>query len=722
MNWFRKLIVVSTVFCLIPLWTGAAEREYHVNIPRLPQPPQIDGIKENPLWKKAATLDSFTQYEPKEGAAPSEKTLVYMGYAQKNLYIAVRAFDSNPQAIRSCLTKRDEVHGDDQITFYFDTFRDRKKAFTFQVNPCGVQTDGVYKEMKRRRRGGGFQKIDKSWDTYFTTDARVDEKGYFVEMAIPFKSLRFPNRKTQLWGLQIKREIPRKNEEIYWYPRSRDVNGFLVQSGTLEISGDIEKGRNVEVLPVVTGRKERSKSFNPQAGLNLKYGVTSDMTLDFAYNPDFSQVEADMPQIDVNQRYDLYYPEKRPFFLEGKDIFDTPVELVYTRTIVNPQYGFKLTGKTGKYSIGVLSAYDETPPEINFSSQEDEPLAPSSRALVNVFRMKRDLFKESYVGFILTDKEAGANWGGLSENYNRVAGIDGHFKFNKYYRFTFQIMGSQSQKRNQKSGFIPAMNFKFNRNSRHWRLSAEYKSLPDAFEASTGFIRRRDIQSLSTRVSYAFLPQNKYIVDIRPSFEYKRIYNFDNTLTDEEFQVGGFISGWRGTFIYGGFTSRLERYEGIDFHKNSFRAHINSEPLSWLSGNISFSFGDGIYYSDNPYLGYKTSLGFRLTLKPLANLRAFYKFQNNRFFKEMGGEKVYDVNILSQRINFQFSRTLSLRLITDYNDYYKKLYNSILLSYVYNPGTVFYLGIDDNQIQDETGMYRIEGRYYFIKFSYWWRI
>jgi len=174
--------------------------------------------------------------------------------------------------------------------------------------------------------------------------------------------------------------------------------------------------------------------------------------------------------------------------------------------------------------------------------------------------------------------------------------------------------------------------------------------------------------------------------------------------------------------ILANFSSELERYEGIDFHKKTFRANLRSEPFSWLSGNISYSFGDGIYYDENPYLGYKTSLGIRATLKPLTNLRLSYNLRNDKFLKERGGEKEYEVNIISQRITYQLSRSVSLRIINDYNDYHGELYNSILFSYEYRPGTVFYLGIDDNQEKDDSGIFRSEGRYYFIKFSYWWRI
>jgi len=702
--------------------------DYRVIIPKFQQPPKIDGKLDNPIWKAGAVLEKFTQYEPVEGGIPSEKTIVYLGHDQNNLYLAVRCYDTNPKAVRACLTKRDQVEDDDEVSVYLDTFNDKKRAFVFRVNPCGVQTDGIYIEGRRRRRGGGGpDRIDKNWDTFFVTDARMDDLGYTIEMSIPFKSIRFPHSNCQVWGLQVKRNIRRKNEEIYWYPRSRDVNGFLVQSGTIQIEGHLNKGRNLEVMPTLTGLKEKGEKIGPEAGLNIKYGITSNLTADATINPDFSQIEADMPQIAVNQRYDLYYPETRPFFLEGKDFYDTPFELLYTRTIINPQYGAKLSGKMGGTTLGFLSAYDYNSPGISTpydDDDEDEEDGPIQRSFVNVLRLKQDLFPESYIGLIFTDMEMGESGQSITRNYNRVAGIDGHLKFLSNYRFSFQVIGSQSKVEDKdfESNFAPAMLFNLNRRGRHIHISAEYLHIPPDFEASLGFFRRKDIRSIGGRLSYAFLPMTDIIVDIRPSFEYKRIYDFNDRLTDEEVRFGFFASGWRGSHIWGGFGFSLERYEGVDYRKKGLRIGFGSQPFSWLSFGGGFGAGDSIYYDDNHYLGFKYSYNTRILVRPLTNLSLHYEFRNDTFYKQKGSELEYKVNILSQRINYQISRHLSLRLITDFNDYDKAIFNSILLSYELVPGTVFYFGVDDSQAQYAPGRYEIEGRFFFVKFSYWWRI
>lgn len=696
-----------------------------VDAVRFEQIPEIDGQLEPSIWARAFIIEDFVQYEPQEGAAPSERTVAYLAYDSKSLYIAVRCFDSDPKAIRACLTQRDKVMGDDEVTVYLDTFNDKKRALVFQVNPCGVQSDGLYTEPTGRSgRGGsmGFDRIDKSWDTYFRAAAAIDAEGYTIEMAIPFKSLRFPHAAVQTWGLQIMRSIRRKSEEVYWPARSRNVDGLLVQAGRFTIEGEIEKGRNLEIMPVLTGAKATGEKIDPQAGLNLKYGLTSDLTADATVNPDFSQVEADMPQVDVNQRYPLYYPEKRPFFLEGKDFYETPIELVYTRTMLDPSYGLKFSGKTGPYALGFLSVLDANTPDIDFPGAAPPDVAERGpKGLFNVLRVRRDLFSESSIGFILTDKEMGYDGESLTRNHNRVAAIDGLFKFAGHYRLSFQLAGSQSRMGEAETGFAPALALNLSRQSRHLQMSVDWTSIHPDFEAASGFLRRKDIHSLNARVGYSFLPQTSALISVTPSLNYRRIYDFDKTLTDEEKEFSLTVSGWGQSFFWMNYQDTFERYNGVDFKTRDWRFNLSAEPLAWLSGRLSLGFGDGIYYDDIPYLGYKSNWSAMVTLKPLSNVRLFTSFTSSEFFGERGGERVYAVHILSERVSFQVSKPLSLRLIADWNDYYRKLYLSFLLSYQLNPGTVFYAGVDDDREEDAAGLLRSKGRYVFVKFSYWWR-
>lgn len=737
----RWLYCIFSMCCFmltqLAIYANAGPRGENEKIPikvvRFERAPEIDGVLDNPIWSKAVPLESFTQFEPQEGRAPSEKTIAYIGYDDKNLYIAIKCFDANPKALRTNLTQRDRVMGDDIVRIYFDTYDDKKQAFVFQVNPSGIQTDGIFSEsMGGRGRGGGgggggmgfFDRIDRNWDAYFKAAAKIDEDGYTIEMAIPFKSLRFPDTQTQKWGFQIQRNIPRKNEEIYLFPRSRSVNGFLIQFGQLEIEGPIAKGKNLEIMPVLTGLDRKTpdlhQKFKPEGSLNLKYGITSNMVVDATVNPDFSQIESDMPQIDVNQRYALYYPEKRPFFLEGRDYLNTPIELLYTRKLIDPAWGLKLSGKAGKTAIGFLSVWDSTPSGIDIPGGGSTG-GTESRSFFNALRIRQDIYSESYIGFILTDKEMGLNGTPVTSDYNRVGGVDGSFKFLRFNRFSFQVVGSQSRVGEVRTEMAPAMTFNLNHNSRHLQISVDWSSIHPDFEATAGFIRRKDIHSFNSRLGYAFLPQNKYVISITPSFTYRRIYDYQWDKTDEDKEFSVFINGWRQTMAWVSYESAYEKYRGIGFNTWEMRMNLSSEPLGWIGGNVSRSFGNSIYYSSTPYLGYKTSWSARLNLKPLTNLRFLTTYTNNAFYKTRGGERVYRVNIISERISFQFSKPLSVRVITDYNDYYKKLFINFLISYELNPGTVFYIGMDNSRHEQTAGIIK-KDRTFFVKFSYWWRV
>ncbi|MBM3296157.1 MAG: carbohydrate binding family 9 domain-containing protein [Candidatus Aminicenantes bacterium] len=718
---------VFLLFLLLPAAAPAAQSpEFRIAIPELSSPPKIDGRLDNPLWDAAVRLENFTQFEPQEGAKPSERTTAYLGHDRHNLYIAFRCYDSNPKAVRACLAPRDQVRGDDGVAVYLDTFNDRKRAFVFEVNPCGIQSDGVFAEGGGggRRGRGGFDPVDRNWNTHFLAHAELDDQGYTVEMAIPFKSLRFPAGEKQVWGLQLMRSIRRKNEEIFWAPRSRDINGFLVQAGQIEIPGLIDRGGNLEIMPVLTGLAENGGALKAQPGLNFKYGLKSNLTVDATINPDFSQVEADMPQVDVNRRYALYFPETRPFFLEGKDFFDTPIEVVYSRKIIEPLWGLKLTSRMGRMTLGFMTALDEDPAPIDitgaYSNGAWESDAPLGRSLVSAFRLKHDLFSESFLGLVFTDKEMGPSTKNITADHNRVAGLDGHFKFLNNYRFSFQLLGSDSRVEGEGAGLRPAWSLNLSRASRHLNVSLDWTSIDPEFEAAAGFLRRKDIHSLNSRLSYSFLPQNDLLISFSPLLQYRRTYDFSRNLTDEEYSVGMFFNGWRQTTLWLNWQTGMERYEGRNFRGSEFRCFADSEPLSWLQAGLSFELGDGIYYSEDPYLGWKSELGVRMTLRPLASLRLALNLQDYAFYKERGGDKEYQVSIYSLRTSYQLSKPLSVRLVTDYNSYYDRVYLSFLFSYELRPGTVVYFGLDQDRGVDDTGIMRRD-RYLFLKFSYWWR-
>ena len=401
-----------------------------VRPPRILQAPVIDGRLDDAVWRDAAYLDEFVQRQPLDGAPATEATEVYIAYDSANIYIGAHVYYSQPNMLRANRADRDRPIADDAFLVYFDPFLDQQRAYVFGVNGYGVQSDSILNAQGRggglgRRSGfgggprsgpGGAPRGDFSWDALFETAGQLVDDGYVVEMAIPFKSLRYPQRAGNAphrWGFQIARTVRGKDESDVWSPVSRGVAGYLTQMGVIEGMTGLSTSRNLEFLPTFTAVRFGSldaatggfadRDIEPEGGVNIKYGVTSDLTADVTFNPDFSQIESDRPQIEVNQRFDLFFPELRPFFLEGAEIFQFrgPVNLVHTRTIVNPRYGAKLTGKAGNTTIGVMYADDA----VGGGLADPGDPAYGSSAQTFVGRVRYDLYSESFVGAIFTDRQ-----------------------------------------------------------------------------------------------------------------------------------------------------------------------------------------------------------------------------------------------------------------------------------------------------------------------------
>ena len=479
-----------------------------VRPPVVGQPPNVDGRLDDEAWAAAVHITEFVQLSPLDGAPGTEATDVFIAYDSANIYLAFHAHYTNPSMMRASRTDRDQARGDDAFTIYFDPFLDQQRAYVFTVNAFGVQTDAILSS----RGGGGFgggggrgpsgyfgpPRGDASWDTLFTSAGRVVRDGFTAELAIPFKSLRYPQRggtTPHRWGFQIARRIRGKNETVVWSPVSREVAGFLPQMGVLDGMTGLSTSRNIEILPTFTAfqfgalndtgqfTNDRAK---PEGGVNFKYGVTSNLTADVTFNPDFSQIESDRPQIEVNQRFALFYPELRPFFLEGAEIFQFrgPVNLVHTRTIVDPRYGAKLTGKAGNTTIGVMYANDEAP---GYSDDVIDRAAGQS-AQTFVGRMRYDLYSESYVGAIFTSRE-------FADSTNQVAGLDSNFRLGDTHSFGVRAVGTQDTDLDgvERSGFLLDASFrKSGRNLSY--VFAHYALSPD-FETDVGFVRRTDQRS-----------------------------------------------------------------------------------------------------------------------------------------------------------------------------------------------------------------------------------
>ena len=689
-----------------------AEDKAPLRIPKLSQAPKIDGVLDSPLWEQQALkIDNFLQLSPKENGTPSEKTVAYIGYDDKNLYYAFRCFDSQPGKIRCSITNRDNIIEDDWIVIFLDTFNEKRRAFSFILNPAGIQMDAI------RTEEGGNDNMDSSWDTVFYSDGMIDDQGYTIEAAIPFKSFRFPDQETKVWTMVLGRNLPRTGEVILWPTFSREIPGLLTQGGQFSIQGRVDKGKNLEIMPILTALKREGRKVDPEPGVNLKYGINSDMTLDLTANPDFSHIEADAPQIDVNLRYALRYSEKRPFFMEGMEIFKYPeIEMVYTRRIIDPAFGAKLSGKTGRFAYSILSSYDLHPSESlwdvhNGGGSKDE------NALFNIVRLKTDVFKESYVGFTLADKEIDGSW-------NRVAGFDGQLRFKNKFFFSFQAMASKSRDDERETSYAPAVYADASYFTKNWGAGAYIEALHPDFEASSGFVNRVDYRSAGVYTNLTLYPDRKFLNQVRLNLSIgQRDGYFSNVVQDRYVRTRLQLRFTEFNMLEAMVYSGMERFADIDFKRTYLDIESQFSFISWLPFNLFFITGKSINYDlEDAFLGYSNQYGLTMTFKPSKRLQVGTDFSKETFWRKWGGERLWDYNVVRVRTTYQLSKQLSLRAIVDYNHFYKQIFGSFLVSYVLRPGSLFYLGFDSNYNRTAFRHYDRKNYSVFVKFSYWLRM
>lgn len=462
--------------------------ELEVQPPRLDgRAVRIDGNLDEPLWERAATLTGFSQYNPVEGrpAGPDE-TEVLVFYGDDAIYFGIRARQARREAIRANLGERDQViFRTDWVRIMLDTYDDQRQAYVFYVNPLGSQGDGFWIEGLETTLPVPIDfNIDFIWDSagHLTSD------GWMAEVRIPYVSLRFPEGEEQRWGLNVAREARGLGYQWSWAPITADRTSVLAQGGRLVGMRGVRPRRLVEVNPVLTGKRigERQVGgdfergpLTPDFGANARYGLTRTLTLDATYNPDFSQVEADAGQIAINERFALFFPEKRPFFLDGTEIFNTPQRLVYTRAIVDPIGGAKLTGKVGSASVGYLGAVDQSPAKLGDVESE---------ALFNLLRVRRDVGRGSTLGALFADRSL--RDGSAS---NRVVGVDGRLLFGGRYSLTSQLAGSWTREGSAAgagAGFGPLVHLQLQRAGRSLGWDLRFENTHPDFRARSGFVNR----------------------------------------------------------------------------------------------------------------------------------------------------------------------------------------------------------------------------------------
>ncbi len=763
-------------------YRGAAS-ELEVATPAVEQADiRVDGLLDDPVWARGAVLTSFTQFEPVEGIPATQKTEVRVIVDADAIYFGIKAYDDDPSGIRATLSERDGfTRSDDYVRIILDTFNDQRRAYVFTVNPLGVQHDGIWNASGSSGRRGHFgDPIDANPDFLWDSEGRITDWGYQVEVKIPFKSLRFPEVPEQSWGLQIERNIQRNGYKNSWAPITRNVSNRLEQTGKLNGLRNLDPGLFMELNPVLTGKRVGAYSAeagglvrdDPGAdfGFNASYGITSNLTLDATYNPDFSQVEADAGQISVNERFALFFPEKRPFFLEGTEIFGMARQLVYTRTVANPIAGAKLTGKVGGVSLGYLGAVDEA-----FDASDPN-------TVVNLLRIRGDVGRSSTVGAVYTDRTV------AGDDYNRVVGADARLQLGR--RHTVTVLGATSLTRTPGSERRSAGRLLYTRVERAGRtfsFNAELEDTDADFRAGSGFFRRVGDTQFRSRVSYNWFGEPGALVQqVGPSLDLQGYWDHDEFWSGGGLKEGEIQMGWRVSFRdnitlwwnhkRSVFSFPAEAYEGLNVRRPDgtyapfrpdqglFENLPSTTVFLWVNkwervrGNIRYTFSETPIF-DRRYgvpveLADSRSGNLSLNLYPTRALAMEVGVRYTRLERKADGAEASNAWIPRVRAQYQFSRSLFLRGIFEYQSQEvaalrdpvtglplygctgefcaarqgsvsHNVHVEALLSYEPSPGTVFYVGYTREMEDAERFRFRdvrplADGL--FVKLSYRFRM
>ncbi len=704
---------------------------------------KIDGVLNEVIWEKCESAKDFVEIEPGDNVKAVVNTEVKITYDDNYLYVAFICYDDNISKLRANLTDRDKMYSDDFVGILIDTYNDHKQAYELFMNPYGIQGDGIWTK----------QGEEMNFDMLYDSEAKIYKDKWIVEAAIPFKSLRFPEKEEQQWGVHIIRTRPRESRtQFSWAKVSRDNSEFMGQAGILKGLNKLKKGKQLELLPYVIGSQfgyrddpydEKSVFTNEKLkgdlGIGIKYGFTSNLTGEITFNPDFSQVESDAAQIDVNSSSAIFYPEKRPFFLDGGNIFNSYVNVVYTRMLNNPLYAAKLIGKIDDVDVGYLMGYDQNTTYIIPSKYGSSVVSTDLKSFGNALRLKKSINGGSFIGLIATDRETG-------DAYNRVAGFDGSINFWKNYYLNFQALGYFTKELNDpniyddstpinKKGNDAGFNgekysnfggtFALVRSARHWNAEVFLNIAPPEARRELGFMSRNDFRELGSWHSYVIYPKNSIFLRIEPSVNGGFQYDYDNRIKEQWLSPQFYVQLKHQINASGGFLAvNNENYYDV-YHKNVHRGWINFNinTSSLATGGGFFELGKYIVRFEEPsYVGWGWNAEAWLTIKPLSNLVMENNYSYFELSKEKGGEKLYTGYIFRNKTSLQFTKKFFLRLVVQYDSFSKSFDIDPLLSYKWNPFTIFYIGSTHNLADvgssPNHGRFRETRRQFFAKFQY----
>lgn len=736
-----------------------------VTIPRVEEAIEVDGRLDEAVWARAARLVGFSQYQPVDSRPAEEQTEILVWYSPTALHFGIVAHDRQPGTIRATVADRDNLTRDDTVTIYLDTFNDKRRAFFFTVNPLGMQEDGVRSEgaFNAGTMFGGM--TDKNPDYQWDSKGRVTEDGYVVEVRIPFKSLRYPGTGPQRWGVNVERKVQRTGYLDTWTDVKRASSSYLAQAGAIDGLHDMKRGVVTEIQPFITGANNGAigasgefsrggTDFNP--GVNLRLGMTN-VSVDATVNPDFSQVESDAGQVTANQRFALFYSEKRPFFLEGIELFSTPNQLVYTRQIVSPIAGGKVTGKFGKVGVAFLSAKDKE---------------ENGGAFFNIARVRRDLGSNSTMGVTYTDRTADGE-------YNRVLAADSRIVFKKLYYVQGQVGRSWTELPgsgvNSTSSTGAVWLAEFDRTGRAWGFNYNLSGFGRQFSTRSGYVPRNNIVQFhaSNRLSL-YGSRGSLIEQFTMFLGPQRIWRYDDFGHDSAIEGGDSVNlmfnlrkGWS---IRSTLERDFVRFDPADYALYEIAAPDGRKPFQVpdeLSGLFvrSLSVSTPTYRIFNASVtarradvaifpeaseGRETNIQATIGARPTASLRLEASQVYSRITRARDGGEFARTVIPRVKMEYQPNRALFFRVVGEYRSQRQDvLYDpwtgttrlvvsgvpvgaamsnglrlDFLLSFEPTPGTVAFFGYGSSLATDRTlSLYdlRRQNDGFFVKLAYLFR-
>lgn len=703
-----------------------------VEVPSTTNAPILDGRLDEPCWAAAASLDLAWEIEPGDRTPAVAATTCLITHDRDHIYVAFRAFDSDPAHIQANLADRDGAFSDDWVGIVIDPFADRRRAFQFLVSAAGVQMDLTWSET-------ADEPDDPSWDADWSSAALIDSLGYVVEVAVPFGSLRFEaSEGEQTWGVLAYRHHPRSLERLTCSsPLDPNVGCELCQATDLVGFRGISAGRNLELNPTYTvSRTDMRRDFPDgdltagtpvwDLGLSARWGVTPNISLDGALNPDFSQVESDELQLDVNTRYALFYEEKRPVFLEGADIFETSVSAVHTRMVVSPEWVVKASGKNGRDAVGAFVARDTWTNLMEYAGGRSRLQTLERDNTSAVLRWRRDVGEESTVGAVITSREAAGY-------RNTVGGLDAVLRLAPSHALDVQVLASRTIYEGDREG--SDVSLLYSHDSRDWSWLAAWERVGRDFRADMGYIPRVDMEQRDLGLWRSWWrPAGRGAHFIGLGIHGTEIRDTGGQLTDRQVQAELNMMGPRQSRLWLAVDRLRERFAGDDYDQTILQGKVGARPFEQLKGWLMFWSGDEIDY-DHGRPATDWGFGPGLTWTPSPRLEIVSSWIRTAL--SAGGGRMFAADLVDARVQFALTRRTHLRWTvqaqlfdfdpTRYDDpgavpeEYREIFSQLLFSFRASPETVVFVGTTDHHLGDHLTPSTVHDRTYFLKVGYAWR-